>query len=271
MEGTGITCRILPGLLKRRAKVGSKAILRVTPWPRAAWAVLSLNSAHRMGVSALAAVTVFAMTSSVTLGQNMCPTAEKRLEPSSVESGEWAQVNIIVRGHTTLTTATIPFDAVLVIDQSGSMSDNDSQNKRYEAALAFVNRAAQAAAGIRVELVSFSDDAELVQGLTDNYPALRDKINFGGLGGIGGQTNIQAAMERAQNELVSNSQRPARVILLLTDGSPTPNPQAQATTIMQSLVPSATQNTLRYYTVGLGPNADAFLLWYIADKTEGGY
>jgi len=192
------------------------------------------------------------------------PVAEKRLDPTSVESGEWAEVNIIVKGYSTYSSAVVPFDAVLVIDQSNSMAGSDPENKRLDAAKHFVSLASS---GIRIGVVAYADQAQVVSQLTTDYPSLNSAI--GNLAStMGGWTNMAAAMKEAQKMLIQTGQTANRYIILLSDGWPEPDYEAQVNEIQGPLLREAVDNSLTYYTIGFG-FADIALLQDIALTTGG--
>jgi uncharacterized protein YegL len=192
------------------------------------------------------------------------PVAEKRLDPTSVEAGEWAEVNIIVKGYSTYSSAVVPFDAVLVIDQSDSMAGSDPENKRLDAAKHFVSLASS---GIRIGVVAYADQAQVVSQLTTDYASLNSAI--GNLAStMGGLTNMAAAMKEAQKMLIQTGQTSNRYIILLSDGWPTPDYEAQVNEIQGPILREAVDNSLTYYTIGFG-FADIALLQDIALTTGG--
>ncbi len=65
-------------------------------------------------------------------------TATKTVNPSVIESGEWTEVTVSVGGHHVIDISCVPFDVILVIDQSGSMDSSDPDHLRITAAEAFV-------------------------------------------------------------------------------------------------------------------------------------
>jgi uncharacterized protein YegL len=192
------------------------------------------------------------------------PVAEKRLDPTSVEASEWAKVNIIVKGYSTYSSAVVPFDAVLVIDLSGSMKTSDPENQRLDAAKHFVSLASS---GIRIGVVSYADHAQVVSQLTTDYPSLNSAI--GSLATTAdGLTNMAEAMKEAQKMLIQTGQTANRYIILLSDGWPEPDYEAQVNEIQGPILREAVDNSLTYYTIGFG-FADIALLQDIALTTGG--
>ena len=96
----------------------------------------------------------------------------------------------------------IPFDIVLLLDHSGSMSDSDPGSERLVAAKEFIDLAEQADVGISIGLVVFTDQIIASLPLTTNYNVLRVQINL--LGDPNGGTELVEGMQKAQ-EFLSNS------------------------------------------------------------------
>ncbi len=192
------------------------------------------------------------------------PVAEKRLAPIEVESGQRAEVNIIVKGYSIPSSTVVPFDMVIVIDQSSSMSGNDPHNKRVLAAQDFVSHASS---GIRIGVVAFSDESHIISPLTNDFASLGTAI--GDLADHEeGLTNLRAGMAAAQAMLIGSSQTASRYVILLTDGYPEPDYQQQVDAIQLTLVPEAIRNSIAYYTVGLN-SCDIALLRPISSSTGG--
>jgi hypothetical protein len=83
-------------------------------------------------------------------------------------------------------------------------------------------------------------------------------------------TNFQAAMERA-NDTLRSGVSAVRVAIMLTDGRPEPDENAQITVITDTHIPMAQTNSFRYYTIGLGNGVNVSLLQLIASSTNGDY
>jgi hypothetical protein len=98
-------------------------------------------------------------------------------DPATIVAGDWVDVTITVDGHSLKSPDPVPFDAMLVIDESGSMASNDPNCLRIAAARDFVNQAAQAGVGIRIGIVTFGDDSKLVRALTSDYATLLADLN----------------------------------------------------------------------------------------------
>jgi von Willebrand factor type A domain len=178
---------------------------------------------------------------------------------------------------------TVPQDILLVIDKSGSMAWNDPQNLRISGAQTYVG---QLRVPDRVAIVTFDSQAYLVPSnvgqppdhLTayghDGNPDYTDPQNDLGTIGVGGSTNIGAAMAVANTEFIGHGNpQHAYVEILLTDGqnecSGVTPPCGDAYTITQAQIAKA--NNITIYTIGLSSSADGALLTQIASITGGTY
>lgn len=193
-----------------------------------------------------------------------------------VHPGDVFNIDIIVRGFHQYTSELIPFDAVLLIDRSSSM-DGDKIDQAKAAAKTFIELAkllSPSAVGgqIKIGLVTFEDEGETVREITDNYDQLLEDvddistpfINFGG------NTNMADGIYDTQY-LFNSSTSQVKVVLLLSDGRPTPDTDAQSQFIYYTLTPDAIDSDIRYYTIGLGADPASGVLIPLADRTGGEY
>ena len=164
----------------------------------------------------------------------------------------------------------VPYDTVITIDCSGSMSsydpyfnynyaDNFSRRVTYrqlvceQYAFSMVN-------DDRVSIVTFSSSAQQRTNLTNNTSEITEAAakyinNSGG-------TNFNQAIETSLNILSEQSNDSHnKVIILLSDGYPDSNPDV-------TLIAKAISRKIPIYTVGLGNSADG-ILKQIADDTGG--
>ena len=164
----------------------------------------------------------------------------------------------------------VPYDTVITIDCSGSMSrydpyfnynyaDNFSRRVTYrqlvceQYAFSMVN-------DDRVSIVTFSSSAQQRTNLTSNTSEITEAAakyinNSGG-------TNFNKAIETSLNILSEQSDDSHnKVIILLSDGYPDSNPDV-------TLIAKAISRKIPIYTVGLGNSADG-ILTQIADDTGG--
>jgi len=147
--------------------------------------------------------------------------------------------------------------AMLAIDSSGSMVDNDPEDLRKGAARQFIDALVT---GDLAGGVDFDGSIAGLQPLTADFPVVKafiDTIDSSG------STNIGVAVEASLDELDhgAGSNR-ARVIVLLTDGDGY---------YSNTLTTRAANSKTVVYTVGLGSGVQDALLQEIADKTNGKY
>lgn len=158
------------------------------------------------------------------------------------------------------TFACAKFEIVLIIDSTGSMDINDPQDKRIEAAKAYLTASSP---GDYVAVVDFDSIATLKSGLQripeglDALEAAIDTIDSSGT------TNIRDGITVACDELVANGTATKRGAILLTDGEhnvgPFGNPQK-----------CFADKGWPIYTYGFG-SADAAFLQTVASDTSGEY
>jgi Mg-chelatase subunit ChlD len=197
-------------------------------------------------------------------GANACPAATPTCNANGIcEAG--------------MLTCDAGLDIMIVIDNSGSMCDPQFNNPdrlpaAKQAAIAFLNRLDNTQH--RVGLVSFDRRVNLRQGLTEDYEALRTRIDAIP---CGGGTNIGAGIERAQRELSTNGREGiSRVMVILSDGEPIvdrnggncpPGPTAPNTCTAYTLDEAreaATAGTV-VYSIGLGVATGSFLETVVRD------
>ncbi|WP_170157775.1 S-layer homology domain-containing protein [Thermodesulfitimonas autotrophica] len=152
-------------------------------------------------------------------------------------------------------------DVALVIDCSGSMSWNDPQGLRKEAAKQFIDLMQE---GEKVAVVGFNHEAYLFAALREiKGPADRESLKqavdqvfaWGG-------TDIQEGLVVGAGELESDSLPEVRkAIILLTDG----------VGYYDDLHRQLQDQGIRVYTIGLGSDTDPVLLQRIAQETGGRY
>jgi hypothetical protein len=113
-----------------------------------------------------------------------------------------------------------PVDVMLVIDRSGSMNDGggsppEPMRTVKNAAKSFIDLLG---GNDRVGLVDYATTAKLSKGLTDNHGAVQTAID-GLVASDGGKTNISDAINKATQELITNSRAGAtRVLIVFSDG-----------------------------------------------------
>jgi len=145
-------------------------------------------------------------------------------------------------------------DIILALDVSGSMSCPGARNDKRrridiakEEVIRFINKRAHDALG----LVVFGDDAISRCPLTTDKRALLDIIASTDIGMIPQEgTVITKALLTAINRL-RYSKATSKIIILLTDGEPTPNDLDPRIAIK-----AAQELHIKIYTIGVGDNED---------------
>lgn len=147
-------------------------------------------------------------------------------------------------------------DVVLAIDSSGSMSSNDRQGLRKEAAKNFVDKLGE---NDRCAIIDFDSSASLVCPLTTDKAALQaaiDSVNSSG------GTNLSNPVSTGIDELLKEENNHYKYIILLTDGNGS---------YSSSYSQQALDAGIVIYTIGLGNSVDTSLLTDIASFTGGKY
>lgn len=182
-------------------------------------------------------------------------------EPEEVLVDEAVTVQITLSGDSETcgqSVETRPVDAILVLDNSGSM-EGVALEQSKAAARAFVEELDLA--NDRVGVVVFSDSARLIHALssdTDSLLAAIDSIV------IEGGTAIHAGLEEAFRELNSNLRTGATpVIVLLSDGE-------SDRSAAQRAADTAKAAGMKIVAVGLGDSLDPDLMRAIASEDDEG-
>lgn len=150
-------------------------------------------------------------------------------------------------------------DVVFVIDSSGSMSSNDYNELRLEAAKQFV---AKLGDKDRAAVIDFDNYASLYQAFTSDHEALNNAIDR--IDDSGG-TNLSSGISLAINQFTSDAYDrtdAAKYIIFLTDGD-----GSYSTSYTQT----AANNGITIYTIGLGSGVRESTLRAIAEGTDGKY
>jgi Mg-chelatase subunit ChlD len=183
---------------------------------------------------------------------------DKVAAPSQVIVGQSVGVTLTLAASCPDRAKLLGADILLVIDRSTSMSTG-GLSAAQDAARAFIEMLD--VRYHRVGLASFSDDASIDVPLTTNVPVVID-----GLGRLvaNGQTNLAAAVSRAQDNLVAfGRQQALPVIVLLTDGRLDPSAADPRPTALD-----ARNAGTQIYTIGLGSNVDQPLLRDLAGRPD---
>lgn len=148
-------------------------------------------------------------------------------------------------------------DVVFSIDSSGSMSSNDRDSLRKEAASRFVDRLREED---RSAVVDFDNTARTLVELTSDKTKVKYAISR--IDSSGG-TNLYRGLQKAVDEIVKNGNEDhGKYIIFLTDGDGSWN---------ESALNSAKDHNIIVYTIGLGYGVNQSLLKRIATETGGKY
>ena len=191
------------------------------------------------------------------------PQVWKVRTPEAVLAGQPVSVTVRIRGAMGIVSEPVPFDGVLLIDQSGSMAQSDPHGKRIDAATSFVDCVAP---DTRLAIVTYCDSVSVVVGLTSDKQQLRS-----GLEGLRGQycgaTNMYGAIEIADEVLTTGGSADREwYAVLLTDGWD--NSGHVETDFFDKATEAETLGIV-YFGVALGPEANFGLLYMISDVTKG--
>ena len=104
------------------------------------------------------------------------------------------------------------FSIVFIVDDSGSMYDNDRQNKRIDAMKQAIYSVSNED---RYSIIQFNDSSKVLQDFTNDKEEAED--DYGEFKSNGG-TNIVSAVERGISILEDEDKERDKLILLLTDG-----------------------------------------------------
>jgi uncharacterized protein YegL len=166
---------------------------------------------------------------------------------------------------------TKPADIMLVLDTSGSMKGAKIGNAKTSAD-SFIDLLKSDATN-RFGVVSFSKDAKLLSGLTQDDKSVKNAVNNLQLGG---STCVKCGLAAAGQEL-STSGRPEakKIMILLTDGKANAGgvsggKDAAEKAAVDVTTSSATQG-LTLYTIGVGNDVNPGFLQQLASETQGTY
>ncbi len=165
-------------------------------------------------------------------------------------------------------------DAVLVLDNSGSMLLTDPLNLRQEGAKLFTQFLK---AGDRLSIVSFSNEATVVKPLEEYNPKDQGTVSslLSSIVASGEYTNIAAGIDKAISILKNNQREGAnQTIILMSDGKMEPPPNSDSAVILSSkltetTLPDLKKDGIKLYTLAFSEQADKYLLQEFAALTDG--
>lgn len=166
-------------------------------------------------------------------------------------------------------------DVFLVLDNSGSMKQNDPNFLASEAVREFISMQDE---NTRVGIVVFDQSVRLPTPLTEASLANRETIlsSLGEIDYKGLFTDSPAGIERAIYQLKNNARDEAeKSIIFMTDGIvDTGNPDKdieKAKWLREDLAPDAADNDIKIFAIAFTEQADFQLIQSIAQKTGGEY
>lgn len=149
-------------------------------------------------------------------------------------------------------------DIVLVLDASGSMQHTDLANderSRFEIAKEEAIRFAQKRDNDAIGLVIFANDAISRCPITSDKRIVCNMIRELKIGDINADgTLLATSMVTAANRL-KHSRAKSKVMILLTDGTPSPNDMSADTAIE-----IAQKLGIKIYTIGIGKDQDTYMM-----------
>ena len=149
-----------------------------------------------------------------------------------------------------------PRDIVMVLDISGSMNDRwqttNKIDKLVEVSNYLVVNSSIADQANHMAVVQFNSDAQLVQSLTSDIPSLQTAVN-----GLRARSNTAytAALTMAQQALVPARPTAGKVIIFISDGFPTDDPN-QAVALSTTLKAQGTS----IYTIAVELDQEGYPL-----------
>ena len=155
-------------------------------------------------------------------------------------------------------------EVVLVIDDSGSMSWNDSSNQRLNVSKQLIDKLPQ---NNKAGIVKFTSSTYL---LTDPITSDKDYVKsflttsyFRSNGG----TSMYQAINKAFALFEANDEDTLKMMIVLSDG------ETSDTSLHKSVVQKANDNKIKIFTVGLGSSSSYFTRYLkpLADNTAGAF
>lgn len=145
-------------------------------------------------------------------------------------------------------------EVVLVIDDSGSMDDNDPYNKRLEVAKNLIDKLPE---NNKIGIVKFaSSTSQLTSVLTNNKDTAKSFLTTQYFRSSGG-TNMYRAIKNAFPLFESNDEDTLKMMVVLSDG------ETDDTYEHSSVVSLANDNNVKIYTVGLGRSSSNYFTQYL--------
>lgn len=177
-----------------------------------------------------------------------------------------ATITVTVAGTGTKGITLAPQDVVFLMDHSGSLETYDPQVLRILAAHEYIDN--MIAPFDRAVVAFFDNNAETVNNhhLSSAYSQVHADLEALARLTPQGQTNYQAGIAKAINELDAfGNEENQKIVIFFTDGVPDP-PEANVTI---SQMDEMVSKEIKLFTIGLGPLVDEELLGWMSDYTGG--
>jgi len=112
-----------------------------------------------------------------------------------------------------------PIDLVLIIDESGSMKNNDPENLRVDAARLFIELNQILTEGNRISIVGFGEKTNIYIKLTEIAKNKKDIMEaISNIKSNQGLTDMKSALEEVKSMLGERVKKNQAVVIFLTDG-----------------------------------------------------
>ena len=207
----------------------------------------------------------------VRTGRNLLPLV--RLAPLRVAATAVCGFALLMLSITA--QSAVPTDVILVLDNSGSMRENDPEFLAKRAVSKFVSELEQ---DTRAGILIFDQKVNYAVPLTELTVATRAAIqrSLEDIDYRGQFTDSPAAIERAIYELKTNARDDvAQVIIFMTDGivdTGKPEVDAEKTKwLREELAADAADSGIRVFAIAFTQNADFLLIQSLAKQTDGAY
>jgi len=229
-------------------------------------------------------LTIYCCSILLLLATGMRPVVWAQADPVAVDDTQQNSVDVDLSAETSPAVSGVvdlssgdglELDIILVLDNSGSMRQNDPGFLAKRAVTEFISGLNEAT---RLAIIIFDQDVSLVMPLTQVSLASRDgllvsldRITYRGL-----FTDSPAAMERAIYELKNNGRGTAqKLIVFMTDGIvDTGNAEQdldKSKWLRESLAPDAADAGIRIFGIAFTEDADFRLIQSLAQESGGEY
>lgn len=159
-----------------------------------------------------------------------------------------------------------PYSAMMLLDQSGSISSTDPLNLRIESANIFADALGSSDhAGLASFTGYYTNDVVIDQEFTNNPQLIKDGANLL-LNQEGGGTPLYYATYEMVEYVSQNAPNNNKAVIVFTDGNNTDSGSS-----LEDVTEHALNNDVQLYTVGLSGGVDVDVLSYMATETDGAF